>query len=85
MKQITLRGLDENTARTIQELADREGLSLNKAALRLLKSAAAAPGGPGKRIGHALDRHFGTWTKAEKKEFDRAVAWFDRIDPEMWK
>jgi len=55
VKQITLRGLDDRTAKALQDLADREGLSLNRAALRLLKSASAAPAPPAKRIGHALD------------------------------
>lgn len=79
MKPITLRGLDDDTARTLRDLAEREGLSLNKAALRMLKSASASPSGTGKRIGNALDRHFGTWTRKEKREFDRAVAWFSPI------
>ncbi|MBI2922368.1 MAG: hypothetical protein HYY18_15045 [Planctomycetes bacterium] len=85
MKPITLRGLDESTARALHELADREGLSLNRAALRLLKSATLADPSSGMRIGHALDRYFRTWTKAEARAFDRAISIFSRVDAELWK
>ena len=85
MKPITLRGLDESTARALRELADQEGLSLNRAALRLLKSATSAEERTGKRIGRALDRYFGRWTKAEARAFNRAVSAFSRVDPELWR
>lgn len=85
MKPITLRGLDETTARALLELAEREGLSLNRAALRLLKSATLAAPPAGRRIGHALDRYFRVWTKAEAREFERAVSIFSRVDADLWK
>ncbi|MCC6740910.1 MAG: hypothetical protein IT452_17860 [Planctomycetia bacterium] len=85
MKQITLRDLDESTSRAVRDLAAREGISLNKAVLRLLKSATASRERPGKRIGAALDRYFGQWTRAEAAAFRKAVAVFEQIDPEQWK
>ncbi len=85
MKQITLRDLDESTSRAVRDLAEREGISLNKAVLRLLKSATAPRERPGKRIGHALDKYFRQWTRAESAAFRKAVAVFEQIDPEQWR
>ena len=67
LNQITLRGLDADLQREIRELARREGLSLNKAALRLLEKASARAtrnAGSG-RIGSSLDHLIGTWTERE--------------------
>ncbi len=85
MKQITLRDLDASTSRAVRELAEREGISLNKAVLRLLKSATAPRERAGKRIGHALDKYFRQWTRAESEAFRKAVAVFEQIDPEQWR
>ena len=40
MRQLTIRGLDEPLLQRLQQLARQEGLSLNKAALLLLKRGA---------------------------------------------
>ena len=40
MKQLTIRGFDKRLEREIRELAAREGVSLNKAVLRLLRRGA---------------------------------------------
>lgn len=85
MKQITLRDLDESTSRAVRELAEREGISLNKAVLRLLRAATASQERPGRRIGTALDEYFGQWTRAEAAAFRKAIAVFDQIDPGQWR
>jgi hypothetical protein len=85
VKQITLRDLDDATSRAVRELAEREGISLNKAVLRLLKSATVPRERRGKRIGHALDKYFRQWTRAEAADFRKAVAVFERVDPEQWR
>ena len=37
MKQLTIRGFDEDLERAIRQLARRDGISLNRAALKLLR------------------------------------------------
>jgi len=86
MSQLTIRGLDKRLWQAIRELARRERISLNKAALRLLeRGAGLAPARPDNRIGHSLDHLAGTWTTAEAKAFDQALKSCEQIDEAMWK
>ena len=48
MNQITIRGLDDELSACLRRLAKREGLSLNQAALRLLRRGAALAEGLGR-------------------------------------
>ena len=87
MRQLTIRGFDEPLADRIRQLASREGISLNRAVLRLLRRGA----GLGERndepeiVGDSLNHLIGTWTAQEAAEVDRALEDFSRIDEEMWK
>lgn len=87
MRQLTVRGFDDELSSAIQGLAQREGISLNKAALRLLrKGAGLADHGTGRaKVGSSLDHFFGSWTQAQADELDAALEDFERIDEEMWK
>lgn len=88
MNQLTVRGFDDALSASLSQLAEREGISLSKAALRLMRKGAGLTESeikPGKPIGHALDDLFGTWTQEEADEFDAAVAVFETIDEDMWK
>ena len=87
MKQLTVRGFDDELSDAIRSLARREGISLNKAALRLLrKGAGLADGSEGRaKVGSSLDHLFGSWTQAQADEVDAALKEFDKIDEEMWK
>lgn len=92
MKQLTLRGFDDELEREILRVADTYGISLNQAVLRLLRRAAGleapqspeggVPGPP--RVGSALDRHFGTWTQEEAEELAEANRVFEQIDEDLW-
>ena len=87
MNQLTIRGFDDELAGRIRQLASREGISLNRAVLRLLRRGA----GLGERndhpdiVGDSLDHLIGTWTAEEAAEMNRALEDFSRIDEEMWK
>jgi hypothetical protein len=84
VKQLTLRGFDKALERRIKSLARMEGISLNKAALRLLRRGAGLdPEGKPDVIGHSLDRFIGTWSKKEAEDFDKAVEVFEQVDGEM--
>jgi len=87
VRQLTVRGFDDELSSAIQGLAQREGISLNKAALRLLrKGAGLADGTEGRqKIGSSLDHLIGTWTQEQADEFDAALQEFEKIDEEMWK
>ena len=87
MKQLTIRGFDEELAHRIERLARIEGISLNQAVLRLLRKGA----GLGERkeeadvVGSSLDHLIGTWSAEEAEEIERAVADFEEIDESMWE
>ena len=87
MHQLTIRGFDDELASRIRQLARREGISLNRAVLRLLRRGA----GLGERsdnpavVGDSLDHLIGTWTAEEAAELNRALNELSPIDEEMWR
>ena len=64
MNQLTIRGLDDDLSASVRRLAKREGISLNQAALRLLrKGAGLADRSRGSDlVGSSLDHLIGRWT-----------------------
>lgn len=86
MTQLTIRGLTKVLERKLRALAREQGISLNQAALRLMVKGAGleAPGGRPDRVGDSLDWIMGTWSEAEARQFEAAVAVFEEIDEELW-
>ena len=87
MDHLSLRGFDKELERRIRELARREGVSLNKAALLLLRRGAGlVEGGPSAAaIGDALDRFIGSWSAADEKRILESIAAFETVDEALWK
>ena len=86
MKQLTIRGLGDELARAIRRLANRDGTSLNRAAVKLLRRGAGLERGQGPdTVGSSLDHLIGTWSDAEADEMERAVRQFKNIDEAMWE
>src|SRR5262245_43531196 len=87
IRQLTIRGFGPELERRIRDLAAREDLSLNQAALRLMRRGAGLTNARPQpdRVGDGLDQLAGTWTKEEADEFNRYIEEaFEKIDPEMW-
>ena len=87
MNQLTIRGFDEELAIRIRRLANREGLSLNQAVLKLLRRGAGIGQGKGAAdtVGASLDHLIGTWTPEEADEMDKALQSLANIDEAMWQ
>ena len=87
MNQLTVRGFDDELSDRLRGLARREGISLNQAALRLLRKGAGLTDGGGGRgkVRSSLDDLFGSWTAEEADAFDAAIEDFEVIDEEMWR
>lgn len=86
MDQLALRGFDDELAGRIRLLAKREGLSLNKAVLKLLRNGAGLTDdeeGVGK-VGSSLDHLIGTWTPAEAEQMDAALEELKVIHRPAW-
>ena len=84
--QLTVRGYDDELSDAIHSLARREGISLNKAALRLLRKGAGITDGERSpdAIGSSLDDLFGAWTRAEAESLDNALEVFETVDESAW-
>ena len=87
MNQITVRGFDDELSARLRRLAKREGLSLNQAALRLLRRGAGLAEGPGQRdtVGDSFDRLIGSWTQADADEMEAALEELETVDETAWR
>ena len=87
MNQLTVRGFNDELADSIRRLAKSEGISLNQAALRLLRKGAGLTEGSRNEdtIGSSLDDLFGTWSHVEAEEFNAALDVFEKVDESAWK
>lgn len=86
MTQLTIR-YDAELDRKIRELARREGLSLNQAAIRLLRKGAGLDRErqDADLVGASLDDLIGTWTDAETDQMRAAERDFESIDEDLWR
>ena len=87
MNQITVRGFDDELNATLRRLAQREGVSLNQAALRLLRKGAGLADGSARSdtVGASLDHLIGSWTQADADEMEAALEEFGTIDEAIWQ
>ena len=88
MNQLTIRGFTEELEKALRTTAKNRGISLNKAALYLIRR------GAGLRtseefpnvIGDALDAYFGSLDREEADIIQRTTRDLDRVhDEEFWK
>ncbi len=86
MNQLTVRGFDDELADRIRRLAKRDGISLNQAALKLLRKGAGLtdPGQGPDTVGSSLDHLIGSWNDDEADELDAALEEFEVIDGVAW-
>ena len=86
MNQLTLSGFDKELTDRIQHFANQEGISLNQAALRLLRvGAGLKQSKDSSTVGSSLDHLIGTWTLEEAEALNNAVKELEQIDESMWK
>lgn len=84
MKSITIHKIDDETERALLEIAEREGISLNKLIKRLLRESL---GLDDQLVDHRADfeEFFGVWTSEEADAFARRVSVFDEIEDQEWE
>jgi len=84
--QLTLRDLDPRVLVEIHRLAQAEGLSINKAAAKILKLGAGIRDAASPRIiGQAVDRFVGSLSKAEAQKLSSSLRSLEQVDDELWK
>jgi hypothetical protein len=84
--QITIRGIDPALGQILKRISRIEGISLNKAALRLLAKGAGLQRDAEKpgEIGGDLDHLFGTWSEEEARAFLNTIRSCEQIDESFW-
>ncbi len=86
MTQLTIRGFDDQLEKCLRQLAAERQISLNRAALALMRRGAglAERRDPADRVGSALDTFIGVWSEQDEAELRRALEPFEQIDPGFW-
>ena len=87
MNQLTVRGFDDDLSASLRRLARREEISLNQAALKLLRKGAGLTDDLGRAdtVGSSLDHLIGAWTSSEADEMDCVLEEFETVDEAAWK
>jgi hypothetical protein len=87
MKQLTVRGFDKALERRLRDVARTRGVSLNQAALILLREGAGldTPRRRAHVVGDSLDHLIGSWSKVEEAQFLRAISDLEEIDRSLWE
>jgi hypothetical protein len=86
MNQLSIRGFDKELERRLREVARERDISLNKAAILLLRKGAGLddPNRRTNQVGDSLDGFIGSWTAEDEAELLRDLGIFERIDKAIW-
>lgn len=83
MKNLSLRGLDDETARLLKVEARRAKKSVNALVIDFVRRGVGVA--PGRRtVYHDLDSLAGTWSRAESGRFLRTLSDFEKVDRDLW-
>jgi hypothetical protein len=80
LMSISLRNLPPEVQKAIEDTSRREGISLNKATIRLLETSLRKP-----RENHDFDEFFGIWSSEQAEQFDAALWQMRGIDLADWE
>jgi hypothetical protein len=87
MNQLTIRGFGDDLQHAIETLARERGISLNRAAVLLIRRGAGLDddGPHAKGIGDALDDFIGSWTAADEAALLGSIEAMEQIDDALWR
>ena len=83
MKTMTIRNVPADLAQVLEKERRKRGTSLNRTVLALLHNALGVPNQAVRSNG--LRQLAGTWSEAEYKQFEQAVASLGAVDEAMWR
>jgi len=84
--QLTIRGMEKDMEETIRRIAQEEGISLNKAVIRMLEKAigrtepVVEPS-----VYDDLDRFSGVWSPEEAAGMEKVLSDIRTVDEEIWE
>lgn len=83
MKSITIHGMDDDLDRLIREKAAADGKSLNKTIKNILEEALGMR--PSRDHREEFMDLFGSWSKEDRQEFEKASEDLRQVDPGDWE
>ena len=83
MNCLTIRGLPDDVAKSLQEEKNRRGKSLNQTVIELLRHALNLEWSA--RSTNGMEKLAGSWSQKELEHFEREMAIFEHADEEHWK
>lgn len=86
MKQLTVRGVNDELHRALQNEAERLGVSVNGLVLKFLKESVGLAYETISRDQEFDDLDFliGAWSQADEEEFAGLLQTQRTVDPELW-
>jgi plasmid stability protein len=84
LKAITLRNLPDAVARLVRHKAATEGISLNRAVIKVLEERLGLSRTLPEPRHHDLDDLAGSWSDTEAHAFDQTLAAQRAIDGDLW-
>lgn len=84
MTQLTVRGVDPHLHDTLKREAQRQGQSVNRYVLNVLRQALGMNASPPHREYDDLDHLAGTWTEEEAVAFNAHLRSQRQIDEGLW-
>ena len=86
MANLSIRGLEPETAERLKEHARQRGLSVNAQVIEYIRQGLGIAGPASRRSTHQdLDHLAGTWDAAEALTIESRLEDFEAIDEELWK
>ena len=83
MKTMTIRNIPAELAQALDKERRKRGTSLNRTVLSLLRNALGVPNQAVRS--NDLRQLAGTWSEAEHKQFEQAVAPLGEVAEAMWR
>ena len=87
MRQLTIRGVDDELHHVLRSRADQQGMSINRYVLSVIKESVGLANGGILRDAEFddLDDLAGTWTQEDYDEFAVQLQSQRSIDSELWQ
>lgn len=86
MPNVSLRGVDEKTAKRLKAEARRRGISVNALILQLVRQGVGLEKPePPRGAYDDLDALAGTWNEEETSAFLRSLSDFEQVDEALWR
>ena len=83
MKHLTVRSIPLDLAEALEKERRRRGTSLNQTVIEVLRQGLAL--GKGRKRSNGLAKLAGTWSARDFARFERAIAFTEQIDEELWR